>query len=231
MISKYCSTECCLNRNKRIGEDGVHEKQCSKCGEWKPMTPGHFHRVNLSADGFAGHCKSCASQKAKTPEARASQAASKNRRAEKIKQYNKEYRRRKSVKKRNNEREAMRAKTDPAFALKRRMRVLMYHSLRNNKGGRKWEELVGYSVEDLRRHIEKKFKKGMNWERFMAGEVHIDHKIPLAAHHYETPEDIDFKRAWSLKNLQPLWAAENISKGDNVYKPFQPSLNISIEDF
>lgn len=55
---------------------------------------------------------------------------------------------------------------------------------------------------------------------------HIDHKIPKSAFNFETPEDIDFKRCWALKNLQPLWAAENIKKHDRVDKPFQPSLAI-----
>jgi 5-methylcytosine-specific restriction endonuclease McrA len=56
------------------------------------------------------------------------------------------------------------------------------------------------------------------------GEWHVDHKIPLSAHNYETPDDEDFKRAWALKNLQPMWGPENISKGAKLDKEFQPSL-------
>lgn len=101
----------------------------------------------------------------------------------------------------------------------------MARSLREGKGGRAWESLVGYTVDDLRVHIEKHFLPGMSWENKQLW--HIDHKIPKAAFNYETTEDADFKRCWALKNLQPLWAAKNISKKDRIDKPFQPSLLLS----
>jgi len=44
----------------------------------------------------------------------------------------------------------------------------------------------------------------------------------------ETAKDIDFKRAWDLKNLQPLWKHDNLSKGAKLDKPFQPSLLIAM---
>ena len=96
-------------------------------------------------------------------------------------------------------------------------------SLRNNtKNNRQWDSLVGYTVDQLRKHLEKRFKFGMTWENY--GKWHIDHKIPISAFNFEKPEDIDFQRCWSLKNLQPMWAKENISKHDNLEKPFQPAL-------
>ncbi len=99
-------------------------------------------------------------------------------------------------------------------------------SLRNSsKEGRMWESLVGYTWGDLKRHIEKQFILGMSWENY--GPVwHIDHKIPISAFNFSSPEDIDFKRCWSLKNLQPLWANDNVRKQDKLISPFQPSLLI-----
>lgn len=126
----------------------------------------------------------------------------------------------------NRIREKTRKRTDPAFALKCRVRVLMYHSLRGNKGGRKWQDLIGYSVEDLRRHLEKKFTSGMTWERFMDGQIHVDHKVPVAVHNITSTNDPDFKKCWALKNLQPLWWYDNLSKHDRIDQPFQPSLAI-----
>lgn len=102
----------------------------------------------------------------------------------------------------------------------------MYHTIRHVKAGRKWQDLVGYSIDDLRRHIEKQFKGGMTWERFMAGEIHVDHKIPVAAFNFTCPENPDFKKCWALKNLRPMWAIDNLTKGDSLDKPFQPSLAI-----
>jgi 5-methylcytosine-specific restriction endonuclease McrA len=61
----------------------------------------------------------------------------------------------------------------------------------------------------------------MSWKN--KGQWHIDHIIPLSAFNYEKPGDTDFKKAWSLKNLQPLWMADNNRKYDKLDQPFQPS--------
>lgn len=93
---------------------------------------------------------------------------------------------------------------------------------KGSKAGRKTIHLLGYSREKLVKHLEAQFKEGMTWDNY--GEWHIDHIIPLSAFNFETPDDIDFKRAWALKNLQPLWAFENHRKRDKLDAPFQPSL-------
>lgn len=93
------------------------------------------------------------------------------------------------------------------------------------KGGRKWEYLVGYSVQQLKDHLEALFVPGMTWENY--GKWEIDHKVPLSAHNFDTAEDIDFKRAWALSNLQPLWMSDNRSKGSKLSAPFQPSLALA----
>jgi hypothetical protein len=99
-------------------------------------------------------------------------------------------------------------------------------SLKNgSKNRERWTQLVGYSVEELKRHIEKQFTDGMSWDNH--GKWHIDHIIPISAFNYETPLDIDFGRCWALSNLRPLWAKENIRKNDRLDTPFQPSLNIA----
>ena len=86
-----------------------------------------------------------------------------------------------------------------------------------------WQEYVGYTLEDLIKHLDKQFTKenGYTWKNY--GEWHIDHKIPISIFNFEKPEDIDFKRCWSLDNLQPLWATENIIKSNKIEGHFQPS--------
>ena len=78
------------------------------------------------------------------------------------------------------------------------------------KGGQSWEFLVGYTTKTLIAHLESKFTDGMTWENY--GKWHIDHKIPKSWFYYESPDDWQFKVCWSLWNLQPLWAADNIRK-------------------
>lgn len=70
--------------------------------------------------------------------------------------------------------------------------------------------LVGYDVATLRAHLERQFTKGMSWERFCAGDIHIDHIIPLASFDLSRPEEM--RAAWALPNLRPLWAEENGAK-------------------
>lgn len=99
-------------------------------------------------------------------------------------------------------------------------------SLSGNKNGFHWESLVGYTLEDLKFRLEKQFAENMTWNNYGKKGWEIDHKIPIAAFNFETPTDTDFKKCWALKNLQPLWSAENIRKQDKVDRPHQPSLLI-----
>ncbi|MCK4816708.1 hypothetical protein KA005_13135 [bacterium] len=108
--------------------------------------------------------------------------------------------------------------------LNARMSRAIHHALGKNKNGYKWEDLVGYTCEDLKKHLENLFRDGMSWENM--GEWHIDHKIPKAVFNYTKPEHIDFKKCWALDNLQPLWAKENRSKNIKLTKHFQPSLQM-----
>lgn len=125
--------------------------------------------------------------------------------------------------------QAKRAKTKKRSTAKGKLSsniaVGIYLSVvRGSKNNKKWESLVGYTVDDLKKHLENKFKDGMTWENY--GKWHIDHIIPLSAFNFQTPLDTDFKKAWALKNLQPLWAVENIKKGASLEAPHQPSLLI-----
>ncbi len=76
-----------------------------------------------------------------------------------------------------------------------------------------WEGLVGYSVDDLKRHLEKQFTDKMSWELFMKGEIHIDHIKPKISFFYNSVDSQEFKDCWSLDNLQPLFAIDNLRKG------------------
>lgn len=107
----------------------------------------------------------------------------------------------------------------------------MHHGIKKgSKQGRRAFDLAGYTVDDLMAHLEKQFQPGMTWENYGRGGWHIDHIIPKAAFNYETPDDIDFKRCWSLENLQPLWESDNCSKQNRLDAPFQPSLHLTITE-
>jgi hypothetical protein len=116
--------------------------------------------------------------------------------------------------------------SSPKGKLNNTVKSRIWKGLRGSKAGQHWEELVDFTVDQLKTHLEKMFTSEMNWENY--GTVwEIDHKIPIAVFNYEKPEDLDFRLCWSLKNLQPLESSKNRSKRDKIDKPFQPSLALS----
>jgi len=107
---------------------------------------------------------------------------------------------------------------DPIFRLNGNISQGVYSSLKGNKNGRHWEALVDYNQQDLRGHLEKQFKKGMNWKNY--GKWHVDHKIPIDSFNITSTECEDFKRCWALSNLQPLWEKDNLEKRNKILPEF-----------
>lgn len=87
-------------------------------------------------------------------------------------------------------------------------------SLKDGKVGRSWENLAGYTVEDLMRHLEVLLLPGMNWSNYGFRGWHIDHIRPVASFRYDSYDHPQFRECWSLSNLQPLWAVDNLRKRD-----------------
>lgn len=101
--------------------------------------------------------------------------------------------------------------TDPAFVVNENVRNAIRVSLQGAKAGRHWEALVGYALAELMRHLERQFLPGMTWENY--GPVwHVDHIVPLSSFHFDSAEHPDFRAAWAITNLRPLWAEENLEK-------------------
>lgn len=69
---------------------------------------------------------------------------------------------------------------------------------------------LGYSLAELKVHLESLFRPGMSWENY--GAWHIDHVRPCCMFDFSIPEQ--FAEGWALDNLQPLWKRENLSKGN-----------------
>lgn len=86
--------------------------------------------------------------------------------------------------------------------------------INSKKENKRTEQILGYKIKDLIKHLEKQFQDGMTWENY--GEWHIDHIKPVSFYKIESVDDPLLKECWSLENLRPLWAEENISKGDSM---------------
>jgi hypothetical protein len=53
----------------------------------------------------------------------------------------------------------------------------------------------------------------MTWERFLLGEIHIDHIRPISS--FNLFDEAELKKAFHYTNCQPLWAKDNLRKSDN----------------
>lgn len=73
------------------------------------------------------------------------------------------------------------------------------------------KELIGCDLTTLRNHIESQWKEGMNWQNYGLKGWHIDHVKPCSA--FDFTKESEIRECFNYKNLQPLWALENISKG------------------
>lgn len=80
------------------------------------------------------------------------------------------------------------------------------------KGGKesKYESLLGYSIEEFRNRIRALFLDGMSFENF--GEWHIDHIQGRINYTYESFTCPELRACYSLDNLRPLWAVDNLKR-------------------
>lgn len=102
-------------------------------------------------------------------------------------------------------------RNEPKFHIQKVITSAIAKSVRDKKY-RCWEELVGYTLEDLMKRLENQFQEGMVWSNY--GKWHIDHIKPISKWNFISCNDMEFKQCWSLSNLQPLWAIDNIRKSN-----------------
>ena len=89
----------------------------------------------------------------------------------------------------------------------------IYHSLKGNKKGKHWEDLVEYDFKDLKERLESLFTSEMSWDNY-GSYWHIDHIKPVSLFDFNSYKDKTFKDCWALSNLQPLERIENLRKGN-----------------
>lgn len=123
-----------------------------------------------------------------------------------------------SNKDRINAYQRQRRATNTVINLRNRITPRLHRLLLDKKAGVRTQELLGYTHDELKRHLISKFTKGMTWAALMRGEIHIDHIVPLRGLGITSVDHPMFKHAWGLKNLQPLWAADNTHKAAQLPK-------------
>ena len=103
---------------------------------------------------------------------------------------------------------------DPMVSVRRKLASFCCSSIARclrNKTDRTYK-LLGYSVRELKTHIESLFEDGMTWSNYgnTFGSWSIDHIRPISSF----SADSKLSEINALSNLHPLWHSDNCSKGN-----------------
>lgn len=232
-VRRYCN-----QNNIKPEEEYIPpgHKKCTGCKMIKPLDDFHFHKNGK--DGYSPVCKECKSkiwrEYRNRPEVKARRKIQKKEWAAKA------WERSRTDEEYNEKRKAYRRKyeknrriVDPMFGLHNTMKVGIWASLKRegiSKNGTKWESMVPYTFEELKKHLEKLFLPGMTWENRgkKNGQWNIEHKIPKSEFHFTSYHDLAFQQCWALENLRPWWFEDNMKKGAKIEEPFQQSLAMAL---
>lgn len=179
---------------------------CCTCNTDKPRTSEFFHRDKRVHDGLTLACKECRLK---------SRRLYRERNLEKERLYSRTYmenfritnpeklkeQKYTSERKRKQERPELRARCN----LRRRLAAIVNQTRLHTT-----LQLVGCTLMELRKHLERQFTKGMTWENY--GKWHIDHIKPCAK--FDLTKADQQQACFHYTNLQPLWAIDNLRKSD-----------------
>lgn len=137
----------------------------------------------------------------------------------------KKIRRRKYIQRKN------RMKYDHKFRLRISIGSMISVALSRNGGSKKGESSMKYmpfTIPELCVHIESLFEPWMHWGNrglyipstwddndWSTWKWQLDHIIPQSKLPFSSMNDANFKKCWSLKNLRPYSAKQNIKDGCN----------------
>lgn len=185
-IKNNCKNHPAKHRVLHETIENIIGKKCCNCKNWKPLLNYNYCKTHW--DYLRNDCKDCISLWRK-----------KNRKIinDKYKKY-----------------EKIRKAIDPKYKLLKTLRnrintVLKYQ---NTSKTNSTINLTGCTLTELKLHLESKFKPGMNWNNH--GKWHIDHIIPCSL--FNLIDENEQKKCFNYTNLQPLWAHENLSKGNKL---------------
>lgn len=107
---------------------------------------------------------------------------------------------------------ARKIRENPLQRLLECLRSRIHQALHGKSKSARTVELLGCSIEEFKKHIEKQFVPGMSWETRCFWE--IDHIRPCAVFNLQDSEQQ--KLCFHYSNLRPLWRGVNRRKGAKV---------------
>lgn len=105
-----------------------------------------------------------------------------------------------------------RSKSRPDRVMKYRLHARMNMAIKKAKSNKAYntEHLLGCNIQSFLQYIARLFKPGMDWNNRRLW--HIDHILPCASFDLTNPSEQI--KCFHYTNLQPLWAMDNLIKGD-----------------
>lgn len=210
-----------------MSNENEDSKICSICQEEKSFSC--FSKQKLGKNGLRSYCKECNASYCKKYHAKYP------RKPKTLEQYlkNQKYLRdkyrsdpiyrenylKKARVKKNSEKCKIKTRAqrniwikNPKNRIAKNLRDRMRSALNGKSKAKSTLEMTGIPFEDLRTYLESKFLSGMTWENY--GKWHIDHIIPCI--YFDFTNTDHQKICFYYKNLQPMWAKDNISKGGRI---------------
>ena len=184
-------------------------KQCTKCREEKSEDNYRQSKYRNGALYFRSICKKCES-KIQVERARNKEKTVEQK--EKFAQYKRQWREKNREK--INKQYRDRIASDINFRLRKNVSRAVQHAVKRtfSKKNNSILKYLPYSIDDLKISLEKQFIGEMSWNNY--GKFwHIDHVIPQSCLPYSSMDEDNFRICWSLENLRPLEAEQNLIDG------------------
>lgn len=195
-------------------------KKCTRCDKEKELD--QFFKDKSKSDGHRPDCKKCSNYQIKNYQKINKNKISKNKaiyyikNKKKISLNHKKYyiKNRKSILKQVAKYAKNKRNIDIRFKIKSNLRTRISKILTRGSKSLSTMFLIGCEIDYLMFHIQEQFTNGMSWDNY--GDWHIDHKLSCASFDLSDPKQQ--KICFNYKNLQPLWALDNLRKLKYVKK-------------
>lgn len=242
---KYPSCNKCKYGN--LPNKNIQIKKCILCDKNKSII--NFGKEKTNTDGYKNRCKECLNEIANQNRKenlekyrnqqlefyyRHKDEINKKRKdnlykyAERIKNYNKQYRidNKEKIQKYNKEYLKKILTENPNFKIAQSMRRRIRECVKNRSESSK--KYIGCSINCLTKWIETQFVEGMTWENY--GTIwHIDHVTPCSSFDFSIEENIHNCFCW--KNVRPSFVVENLTKSNKYDEELIKSHKIKVEEF
>lgn len=190
-------------------------KKCSMCKIEKLIL--NFSKLKSSKDGYKIQCKECLKKINKKYSIK-----NRDKLLKKSKEWYWKYREENRTKaklryqlKNKNKielRKCLNTQKKIKYSISRILRRRFWAALKNNQKKGSAVRDLGCSIVCLKLYLENQFLPGMTWENH--GKWHIDHVIPISK--FDLTNETEIKEACHYLNLQPMWAIDNLKKGNKI---------------